>query len=140
LAKKKASEITGNGSVPLFRQRMQTQEIKFKGHDGVFHVQALPATVQAMIQSRGMTTTEAAIEYVRFGLVKVVGLKDENGGAVTLRPETERVGAREFHVAPYEFIDSLPVAAISALCVAIANLTNFGELEQERLDFTTASN
>ena len=124
----------------LFYQRMATQEVQFKGSDAVFHVEAIPATVQAAIQSRRLSDFEAAIEYVRFGLARVQSLTDEAGKPVKLTRELVRVGGRDYHAAPYTFLDSLPATVINALCVAIIEITSLDQVERLKLDFTTASN
>ena len=132
----------------LFTSRLVGKPVE---HQGVtFHIRPLPALVVTYIrgQASGIDgLTESGIlmaMYVRYGIESIDGLTDENGKSVEITPvdvNPVRFGHKSEKLmgVPEDILTRINPDIYSLLFYEIIALTHISDADNEKLDFTTAS-
>lgn len=124
---------------PLFRQRLAGCIATLPGYPGVaFHLRAVTASERQWLMARDPNGDLHRQAMLKFGLVKVEGLTDEDGREVDVEVNRESVVIWGQTKTPLttEFIDRLDVMLQNALSDKVIELTNLAVNEKLRVDFT----
>lgn len=138
--KKNVSNVSDIQRTPLmFRSRMATDDVEFDGV--VFKLSALPSSVLAYAYDRSSQSGEIELLFtiVKFGLVGVEGLTDENGNSVELSVTEMKIGGVSRQAVTNKFLDGLPFPVFGVLAPRILELSGLLEAEKTKLDFTSPS-
>lgn len=127
----------------LFKSRLRGKDVKIG--DTVFTVEGLPSLLSTMITGEATDKTGLVSDakslpgYLRYGIKKIKGLKDENGKDIEFGYDEEEHYGKIYKCVPWEILDGIGGLALVKVYRQISWLTHLKEEEHKKLDFILAS-
>ena len=135
-------EVTA--TVPgLFKSRLRGKDVKIG--ETIFTVEGLPSLLSTMITAEATDRTGFVSDvkslpgYLRYGIKKITGLKDEDGKDVKFEYDEEEHYGKIYRCVPWDILDGIAGKPLVDVYKQITWLTHLTEKEHEKVDFILAS-
>jgi hypothetical protein len=133
-----SSEIVGR---TFFRRSLATEDLTIKDTDIVFHVQALSDRALSHIKREAEGPDGKPDElrlmnlFVKFALVGVDNLIDQDGEQVKFSTETINILGKDVQCAPDDFVEMLSREIRGQIALIITEISELSTVEQKRIEF-----
>lgn len=120
---------------PVLRRRLKGETYKLG--DVSFELRALPGILETYVLADARRDNAAAVvNYLRFGIVKIEGLCDEQGLAVDVQFEKVEIMGEEFAALSWDILRGLETDVLNDLVARIVALSERGVNDDRAQDFT----